>query len=144
MLLQLPALLHCEMQYCHCTSHSANIHSCFSFQISAFIASRIYDVPNFNRGILTLRRSFRFCCSKKKDHDQEKHVRKVFIYLCTLVTVYWMKPRQEIGCKHSMRACGKMFITGFMSMYFAVLFLIASRTTHLERVLSTVSTITLY
>ena len=28
------------LQYCHCVSHSANIHSCFSFQISAFYCIR--------------------------------------------------------------------------------------------------------
>ena len=128
------------MQYCHCTSHSANTQSSFTFQISAFIASRVYDIPNFNRGILTLRISLRFCCSnknktktnKKTHHDQETHVRKLFIFLCTLVTVYWVKPRHEIGCKHSMKACGTMLITGFMSMLSVVLFLIASKTTQLE------------
>ena len=139
------------MQYCHCDSNSANTHFYFTFQISAFIASRIYNIPNFNRGILTLRRSLRFCCSKKsiqtnkqtKKHDQNKHVRKLF-YLCTLVKIYRMKPRKEIVCKYSMKACGIMLMTVFMSMLFAVLILIASRTISLKWVRSTVSTITLY
>ena len=101
------------------------------FKSVTFIASRVYGIPNLIRGNLRLTWCLRFCRCKKH-HDQRKHVRKVFIYLCTLVTVYQMKPHHEIGCRHSMNACGIILITGFMSMLSAVLFLINPRTTYLQ------------
>ena len=77
------------MQSCHCASYSANTHSCFTIQISVFIASSIYDVPNFNKGILTLRRVLDSVALKKQQqqqqqqqqHDQETHVRRVYLLM---------------------------------------------------------------
>ena len=50
-----PSTLSCHTQYCHCATHYDNIQSCFTFQISAFYASRIYDILKPDRDILTLR-----------------------------------------------------------------------------------------
>lgn len=71
-------------------------------------------------------------------------VRKVFIFLCTMVTLYWMKPRHEIGCRNSTKAWGIMAITGFTPMLSSDLFLIAPRKTRGEMVVFTVSMVTLY
>ena len=43
-----------------------------------------------------------------------------------------------------MNACGIVLITGFMTMLSAVLFRITARSTYVEGLLSTVSTVTLY
>lgn len=116
-----------NMQHCKHAPHSLNIQSCFSFKSVPSIASLIYDILNPNQSSLAFSWCLRFCCCNKTPWSKEP-CEKSPISLCTLVTVNWMKSRQELGCRHSMRAHGIMLITGFMSMLSTVLFLITPRT----------------
>ena len=116
-----------NMQHCNYAPHSPNIQSCFFFKSVPSIASVIYDSPNPNQSTLTFCWCHRYCSCNKILWSKEPY-EKSPISLCTLVTVNWMKSRQELGCRHSMRAHGIMLITGFMSMLSTVLFLITPRT----------------
>ena len=95
-----------------------------------------------NRDILTLRWCLTFGCSKKY-YDQEKR-EKIVYFLRDLGHSILNVAKLWNWFRHSMNAHGIVLITGFLSTLFEVIFLITSRTTHLEGLLPTVRTFTLY
>ena len=135
-------LLSWHMQCCHC--YTLCKHSClFLFSNQCLLLQQesmtfqIQTEENDHFGDVLDSVAFKNILIK------ETYEKSVF-YSCTLVTVYWMKPRHEIGCRPSVKAQGIMLITGFMSLLSEVLFLITPWTTRSEKVLSTVSRVTFH